>query len=400
MKKLKIVASALVMCIGVTSVFAVNKTSSKASAVSNNYIKEHTSSIEEDLKKNIQNFKVYYGQIHSHTGDSDGFGTPKEAYKFVKKNVPDIDFFAVTDHSQSLDNAEKFYFGKTTGSREWREGLAAAKEYTDDTFVGLYGYEMTWHVNHNIGHINTYNTIGFECVWPGGKYDDKEWGLHRYYQALKQDNENVKNSVSQFNHPGDKYGSFKNFKYNSVEADRVMNLLEMSGRDSSNITYYCKYYNMALDKGWHVSPSNNQDNHRRNWGLADNGRTVILATSLSEKNIYDAIRHNRTYSTEDSDFKLKYTLDDYVMGSKINTKRVGDTAKIKLFLEDPTDKSIGKVEVVVNEGNVIANRNIQDNNALIEINVPTKYSYYYTRIIQPDGDVIVSAPIWIGYYAQ
>ena len=30
-----------------------------------------------------------------------------------------------------------------------------------------------------------------------------------------------------------------------------------------------EYYIMALDKGWHVAPTNNQDNHKGKWGNAN-----------------------------------------------------------------------------------------------------------------------------------
>ena len=42
--------------------------------------------------------------------------------------------------------------------------------------------------------------------------------------------------------------------------------------------YYPSYeqYIMALDKGWHVAPTNNQDNHKGRWGNANDARDVIL----------------------------------------------------------------------------------------------------------------------------
>lgn len=30
---------------------------------------------------------------------------------------------------------------------------------------------------------------------------------------------------------------------------------------------------MALDKGWHVAPTNNQDNHKGKWGNANDAVT-------------------------------------------------------------------------------------------------------------------------------
>lgn len=112
-----------------------------------------------------------------------------------------------------------------------------------------------------------------------------------------------------FNHPSTKWGHFKDFAYYDVNTDNVMNLLELGGyhKLTKSFTEYCHYYNRELDKGWHVSPANNQNNHKKQWGTENPRRTVILANSLSEANIYDAAKNNRTYATEDYDFKLKYT---------------------------------------------------------------------------------------------
>ena len=53
------------------------------------------------------------------------------------------------------------------------------------------------------------------------------------------------------------------------------------------------YYTRALDKGWHVAPTNNQDNHKGNWGDSNTARSVVLATDLSEEAIYDAMKNYR-----------------------------------------------------------------------------------------------------------
>ena len=50
-----------------------------------------------------------------------------------------------------------------------------------------------------------------------------------------------------------------------------------------------EYYTRALDKGWHVAPTNNQDNHKGNWGDSNTARSVVLADALTEDAIYDAI---------------------------------------------------------------------------------------------------------------
>ena len=53
---------------------------------------------------------------------------------------------------------------------------------------------------------------------------------------------------------------------------------------------------MALDKGWHVAPTNNQDNHKGKWGNANDARDVIITDNFTEEGIYAAIRERHMYA--------------------------------------------------------------------------------------------------------
>ena len=371
-----------------------NGINSKADNIkTNKYINSTTANINETKITDVNNYNIYYGLLHSHSDFSDGEGTCEEAFQYASTQAKQLDFFAVTDHSNSFDNQKYANIFNGSASTEWQEGHRLAQKYTTANFIGLYGYEMTW--QNGVGHINTLNTPGFQSRKQAG-YTDATDCLQNYYKTLQT----VPNSVNIFNHPSTKWGHFNDFAYYDVNTDNVMNLLELGGyhKLTKSFTEYCNYYNRALDKGWHVSPANNQDNHKKQWGTENPRRTVILANSLSEANIYDAAKNNRTYATEDYDFKLKYTLDNYLMGSKVNINSVGNTVKINVNMTDPSDSTIGTVEVVVNGGKTIATSKASGQTANVEFTVPTDYSYYYVRIMQPDGDRIVSAPVWLGNY--
>lgn len=386
----------LTMIAFVTAVFVTkDMVISKAAVYSEKYIRAITSKIPEELTTNGAIHNLYYGQLHSHSTYSDGAGTCEEAYQYASVAPKKMDFFAVTDHSQRFDNHKKGTLTDGSVSKEWQEGHKLAKKYTTQKFIALFGYEMTWNAKLGNGHMNTFNTPGFESA-ALSKYYNSETGLNEYYKKLKT----VPQSLSQFNHPGVTYGHFKDFKYISPEVDKLIQMVEMPGyHRTKDIVTYCKYYQRALDKGWHVSPTNNQDNHNKDWGTLNDKRSVVWSKTLSEKAIYDAIRHNRTYSTEDIDFHLKYTFNGYLMGSKINVSRVNEVATIKLSLNDPTDKVIGTLEIVGNNGDVLVKRVINVNKTVVTYDVPTSHSFYYVRIAQPDGDMIVSAPVWIGKYS-
>ena len=157
----------------------------------------------------------------------------------------------------------------------------------------------------------------------------------------------------------------------------------------------CEYYDRALDEGWHVAPTNNQNNHNGQWGDASDARTVVLAKDLTEESLYAAMKDRRVYATQDSDLAIYYELNGTVMGSILPKS---EKAEITVFLSDPTDEAIGSVEVVTDGGAVLVSEYVETPSQVLELSASSGHSYYYLRITQPDGDVAVTAPVWMDGY--
>ena len=339
-------------------------------------------------EKFTPDWNVYFGQLHAHTNLSDGTGSVEEAFDYASK-VENLDFFAVTDHSDSFDNADAGEIAKDGAgiSAGWAAGKQAAASVTNEDFVGLFGFEMTWPEDKKLGHISTFNTPGWQTR-DQADFENVPTALEHYYKALTT----VPGSVSQFNHPDIIHGDFERFDHYSPQYDAVISLLEVAGEDG---VVDCAYYDLALDKGWHVAPTNNQNNHNGQWGDASRARTVILAETLTEEALYAAMKDRRVYATQDSDLTVYYTLNGAVMGSILPKS---EEAEITVFLSDPTDEAIGNVEVVADGGEVIDSAYVGTPSQVLELSVPGGYSYYYLRVTQPDGDVAVTAPVWMDGY--
>ena len=338
-------------------------------------------------EKFIPDWNVYFGQLHAHTNLSDGTGSVEEVFDHASK-VENLDFFAVTDHSDSFDNADAGAIAKDGAgiSTGWAAGKQAAASVTNEDFVGLFGFEMTWPEDKQLGHISTFNTPGWQTR-DQADFENVPTALEHYYKALTT----VPGSVSQFNHPDIIHGDFERFDHYSPEYDEAISLLEIAGEDGA---VDCEYYNLALDKGWHVAPTNNQNNHNGQWGDASRARTVILAETLTEEALYDAMKDRRVYATQDSDLTVYYTLNGAVMGSILPKS---EEAEITVFLSDPTDEAIGNVEVVA-DGRTVLTEQVGTPAQMLELSVSGGYSYYYLRVTQPDGDVAVTAPVWMDGY--
>ena len=346
----------------------------------------------------LDGYQLYFGQLHAHTNISDGAGTVEEAFEHAA-GVDNLDFLAVTDHSNSFDNESdsRVDLGAdlTNVSDEWKQGHEAAAAVTGKDFVGLYGFEMTW--SDGFGHINTFNTPGFESRSNsefGNKSGSTE-GYQNYYDKLVA----VEDSLSQFNHPGTTFGDFQDFAFYDPQVDQRITLIEVGNGEgaigSSGYFPSYEYYTRALDKGWHVAPTNNQDNHKGNWGDSNTARSVVLASGLTEEGIYDAIRNYRVYATEDNDLSILYALNGNAMGSILSKQENGVTLTAQIT--DPTDTADMKVEVIVNGGLVLDSQTLTDGKGTVTFTFDSNdYSYYYLRVTQADQNIAVTAPVWTG----
>lgn len=359
-------------------------------------------------------YQAYFGQLHSHTQYSDGSGTLASALEYIKglNASANIQFVAFTDHSNYFDksgaaNPEGALYDMSKATdysrglwSEYKGAIADFNAVNGSSLLALGGFEMTW--SGGPGHINTFNTAGIvsrnNSVLNNKTADS---GMKAYYALLSQA-EGV-DSISQFNHPGKTFGNFSDFAYYDPVIDSRMYMVEV-GNGEGQIGaggYYPSYeqYIMALDKGWHLAPTNNQDNHKGRWGNANDARDVIITDDFSEAGIYEAIRAMRMYSTEDKNLELTYTVNGLMMGSSIKTEEVPDKLLLEVTVTDP-DKTdtISKVEVVVNSGKVVHTWNDPAELAkgILSVSLDPDYSYYFIRVTQGDGDLAVTSPVWVG----
>ncbi len=394
---------------------------------------------------------LYFGQIHAHTAEySDGAGTLEDAYTHAQ-GVEDMDFLIVTDHSNyfdttstattssyyKLDSLLKNAAGSTS---KWEEARATAREYNEryDDFLCVYGYEMTW--SGGPGHTNSFNTYGVVSR-NNAELNNKSGyaGMHRYNdlmanadKGLDVDGAEAKTTrdgaevtgvnatkyiafdaagspvpvVSQFNHPGKTFGNFDNYAGYTTQRDDVLNLIEVGNGEGKvgGSAYFPSYseYDLCLSMGWHVGPTNNQDNHKGGWGSSNSCRDVILTDDFSEIGLYRALDARRIYATEDQNLQIRYELEaagvSYKLGdiAPLDEDSQPETVTVKLNVTDPDrNDAIATVEVIGNGGKTLAKREVNDVSFNGEIELSNTDSYYYVRVVEADGQIAVTAPVWV-----
>lgn len=354
-------------------------------------------------------YSLYFGQLHSHTTYSDGSGTLDNALDYINQigEGDNIDFVAFTDHSNYFDksgaaNPEAALFNKSLMTAEsllkWNEYKDKIANFnassTNRGVIALGGFEMTW--SGGPGHMNTWNTEGVVSrnnTTLNSKTNDA--GMKAYY-ALLSGSEGA-DSVSQFNHPGTTFGTFSDFGYWDPAIDSRITLLEVGNGEgaigSGGYFPSYNYYTMALDKGWHVAPTNNQDNHKGKWGNANDARDVIITDNFTEQGIYDALKNRGVYATEDKNLEITYTVNNEIMGTIIN--EVPENLNLNVTLNDPDDM-IQKAEVIANSGRIVYTWEVSAQSKELSTTLEPDYSYYYIRVTQKDGDLAVTAPVWVG----
>jgi len=311
----------------------------------------------------------FLGDIHSHTSYSDGAGTPFDAFTYARDTAA-IDFLGVTDHSNSLTDTE------------WADVRAQANTFTvTGSFVGLAGFEWT---NTQDGHINVYQTDTYVS-----RNDTNYDTLAKFYGWLKAQ----PTALGEFNHPFSNQ-EFQGFAYDPL-VDAKITMQEV-GNGSPPYSYARleAAYIYALDKGWHVGATNNQDNHAWNWGYPANNMTGIVADQLTKDGVLAAMRDLRTYGSEDRDLHLGFQANDYWMGTTIECA-TGAPLQFKATVSDATDP-ISQLQIITTGGVVLASQPVSSNATTWDFTYtnPGGGNWYYLRAIEADGDLAISSPIW------
>lgn len=370
----------------------------------------------------------YFGQVHSHTTYSDGAGTLASAYEHAM-TVKDLDFLIVTDHSNYFDTSSSAtttsYYNlssliKSGSISKWEEARKTAAEYNakSSDFICAYGYEMTW--SGGPGHTNTFNTYGTVSRNNSELNNKSNYaGMYRYNDLMVNANAGLDVNgkpvtgstrtkyiadapvVSQMNHPGTTFGTFDDYAGRTDARDEIINLIEVGNGSGAvlNSSYWQSYseYDKALAKGWHIAPTNNQDNHSGRWGSSNTHRTVVLTDDFTEAGLYRAMAQRRVYATEDQNLRIFYYLNNQVMGSVVNA---GKTVDIAVSLSDPDGERLGKVEIIGENGKTLKSYTAAGSTYELNDTIDNTDAYYYIKVTETDGDIAVTAPVWIGGETQ
>jgi hypothetical protein len=243
-------------------------------------------------------YTVYFGNLHSQTDNSDGGGPiatcvgaqnpqsttlgPADAYAMTQNQAHE-DFLMASEHNHMFDGSTgtNTSANPATAKALFASGLTAAANYNaaHPGFLALYGVE--WGVISNGGHMNIFNADGlpeWEYNSSGqliGDYFTPKSDYASLYALMK-----TKGWIGMFNHPATT-GAFNiggtDLAYDA-NGDQVMVLAEVMNSNAfsvnttkteAQLNMYQDAFNIFLERGYHVAPATDQDNHCANWGLRE-----------------------------------------------------------------------------------------------------------------------------------
>lgn len=312
-------------------------------------------------------YNFYYGTTHAHTGFSTGQGTPYEACDYARKKG--LDFICITDHGVKLKDGENSSWKMT------KKALDKINRYYLD-FLAIRGFEAS---TNSYGHMNVINSRNL--------FNKKVSSLHDFNKWLSMEPD----VVVSINHPEKNVMKINDIK----EMEKNINLIELgNGCINSNYKRYNKYYYSLLDKGWHLAAVNGQDNHKANWGEADN-LTVIIAERLDMESIIEALKARRTYSSETRTLRLTVKGNGQWMGSIVDLNK-GESLGLEILAEDDM-VPIECIQIITNGGKVIGDIPFGGKNKIQfqgSLNIRDKGSWYVVKVIHNDGRMAISSPIF------
>jgi hypothetical protein len=367
-------------------------------------------------------YVIRYGNLHSQTNHSDGGGAlghctgaqdpqsaalgPADAYEYARQHG--LDFLMTSEHNHMYDGSDGTNLNADPSAAHalYQGGLHAADDYTaaHPDFLAVYGQE--WGVISHGGHLNIFNSpelLGWEHN-AGGQLLADTFSARSDYASLYQ-LMRARGWIGQFNHPAeDQFAVNGQPLAYTPDGDAVMVLCEVMNsnafsqsadeteRRHSNFEAAC---NKLLAAGYHLAFSSDQDNHCANWGASYSNRTgVLLAPDapLTRDALLDALRARRVFATMDKTAYVIFSGNGHLMGERFHnhgllTLQVDYASRSGHHLD-----AITILHAIPGAGGEFVP---VSHATTSELQPSTGEHVYYARLVQDDGKLLWSAPLWI-----
>ncbi len=367
-------------------------------------------------ERNLGQYSVYFGDIHNHSGESIwgfnlgcGIGSIEENYSYAR-NISNLDICCISDHDFQMDE------------ELWKKHKAICDDfYEEGKFVTILGFEWT---SSLYGHRNVYyyadrykdSDIPFFVSRPADNYWLKEVDTPDDLWA-KLDASGAE-AITIPHHPSAAVHPLA-WKYYNEKYDRLVeiysswgsneypdNMYKGNGADRyrdfyvrSALAQGLRYGFLASGDGHDGHPGNAQSpyiKHHHLFHYLGSGWVGVLSTDLTRESIYESLKKRLCYATTGVPIILNITINNCFMGSEVKIKS-GEPRVIDIFVRGSA--FLNHVDIIKNGKVVYRYSPYEETYTAVfswkDHGVENKTDYYYARVIQKDGEMAWSSPIWI-----
>ncbi len=339
-------------------------------------------------QKDNRKLKLYFGDIHGHSRLSDGTGTPEDFYTYAR-TVSGLDIAALTDHADHGTIPIK-------GNVWSRIRRAANNAYEPGHFVTFLGFEWT---NWEYGHRNVYFRDGdgpvYRSVDTESDTPQKLWNLLEKHEAMTIAHHTGGGPV-----PTD-WNVKPGAKEWLVEISSIHGTSEYYGGESM-IYRPVKgaFVRDALMRGYRLGIIGSGDTHdghpgQRTLGAAVSGLVGVYSPGLTREDIWDAFQQRHVYATSGPKIILDFRAADSQMGSEVTW--TSSRGPVPLAVKAIGCDEIVSVEIIRNGEKIFEEKadGVFVHYFLKDPQPPPGTSWYYARVLQKDGNMAWSSPVWI-----
>ena len=336
--------------------------------------------------------RVLWADLHGHSNFSDGTGVPEDYFRYAR-DVAGLDVVALTDH----DHWGMRFLDATP--KQWKDILAtAARFHEPGRFVTLPGYEWTsWIYGHR--HVLYFDDGPYDLlssIEPRFAHPTALWRALAGRDALTVAHHSAGGPVAT--------------DWTIAPDPRLEPVTEVvsvhgssEAADSPSRIYRPiegNYVRDALARGYRLGFIGSGDSHDGHPGLTHlAGPTGGLAAIVAEENtrpaVLEALRARRVYATSGARIVLRFTIDGVPMGASVPPG--GPEATHQAVVQVLGTAPLVRLDLV-RSGDVIGQfRDAEGNNTLASFEIPPLRAgdYVYVRVVQQDGALAWSSPIFV-----
>ena len=336
--------------------------------------------------------KLFFGDLHEHSDVSICGRTVdqsiNESYQHMRDLVS-LDFACVTDHGFNLNPYLWAYTAK----------LARVND-DSDRFLTFLGEEWTSQfkktsAEHPFGYYGHRNLILADPYFPRWWNGQNAQTPAQLWEDLRKLNANFVNIPHQLADTG---CIPTDWNFTDEEAQPVAEIFQIRGsyefkgtpREAGRTTPGPGYFLQdAWARGIVIGVIASPD-HGGGYGKA-----CVYAAELTREAILDALRRRHCFGTTAARIFLDVRVDGHLMGEKI-AQPAGKAVEIKVAVRCPAD--IGRIEVCRNNKFIYTKAGTgRSAQFTFTDRAPLPgQSYYYVRVMQKDGEIAWSSPVWLG----